>query len=82
MKNMAALKTLEGMAAWSLEALLEFMSEFTVDFSYTPEPHIALAPFLSTPFELCALNPFSLFTSFLSKLHFFSCLEHFFVEKV
>ena len=35
------------------------------------------APFLSAPFELCALNSILLFTSFLSKLQFFSCFEHF-----
>ena len=46
------------------------------------ELHIAFCPILSTPFNLYALNPFSLFLSFLSKLQIFSCLEHFFVEKV
>ena len=35
------------------------------------------ARFLSTPLKLYALNPISLFTSFLSKLQFFSCSEHF-----
>ena len=36
------------------------------------------APFLSTPFELYALNPMLHFAPFLSKLQFFSCFEHFF----
>ena len=52
----------------------------TVDLSYTPEPLLHVATFLSTPFEFFALNPILLFTSCLSKLQFFSCFEHFFVK--
>ena len=35
-----------------------------VDFSYTPELHIAFCPIFVHPFEEDALNPFSRFTSF------------------
>ena len=45
------------------------------------DPILHFAPFLSTPFELYALNPILLFTSFLSKLHFSAVLSIFFVKE-
>ena len=44
----------------------------SVDISNSPNPILHFVPFLSTPFEEYALNPFLLFASFLSKLQFFS----------
>ena len=41
------------------------------------DPILHFAPFLSTPFELYALNTILLFTSFLSKLHFSAVLSIF-----
>ena len=50
-----------------------------VDFSDTPELHVAICPIFVHPFfELCALNPILLFALFLSKLQLFSCFGHFF----
>ena len=40
-------------------------------------PILHFAPFLSTPFELYALNLILCFSLFLSKLQFFSCFDHF-----
>ena len=43
-----------------------------------PNPMLHFARFLSTPFELYALNPFSLFTYFCANFNVsFSCFEHF-----
>ena len=46
--------------------------------SYTPEPHIAFCPFLSTPFESYALNSILFFYLIFVQLQFLSCFEHFF----
>ena len=47
-----------------------------------PDPMLHFARFLSTPFELNALNSILLFTSIWSKLQFFSCFELSFFDKV
>ena len=54
-----------------------------VNFSYTPEPHIACCPIFVRHFELYPLNSILLFTSFLSNHQLFRCLNSFFfLEKV
>ena len=65
----------------AMEAVLGGVPGELVDFSFSPEPHIAFCVFLSTPFELYALNPITLFASFLSKLQFFICFEFFFFRQ-
>ena len=53
-----------------------------VDFSHTPEHHIAFCPIFVHPLEFFALNAILFFTSFLSKVQIFSCFEHFFRQGV
>ena len=52
-----------------------------VDFSHTPELHVAFCSIFVHLFEVHALDPFLLFTSFLSK-HLFSAVLSFFRESV
>ena len=74
------LQPVEGLSPACLRPKQE--SERMVDFSYTPEPHVAFCFIFVHPFEVHAVNSFLLFTSFLSKLQLFSCFEDLFFEKV